>query len=111
MRVWVVTVAVLLALLLGAGWYGSAQHTRAVAAESRADGLTSKLEASVALTKRIQQGVQRVERERNQAQHDLAKALADNREWADSPVPEPVRIELCKRIRCTGVQPVPTPAR
>ncbi|UAW53689.1 hypothetical protein pphageB21_56 [Pseudomonas phage pphageB21] len=111
MRVWVITVAVLLALLLGAGWYGSAQHTRAVAAESRADGLDAKLTASVALTKRIQQGVQRVERERDQAQKGLAKVLADNKGWADSPVPEPVRDELCKRIRCAGVQPVSTPSR
>lgn len=111
MRVWLVTVAVLLALLLGAGWYGSVQHTRALAAELEVSTLGARVEAAEARTRRIQAGVQKVERERNEAQRGLAQALAGSKEWAISPVPDPVRNELCKRLKCTGVPAMPTPDR
>lgn len=100
----------LLALLIGAGWYGSAQHTRAVAAEGQADALAGQLEAATARTKAIQKAVQTVEAQRNEAQQKLRKALDGNKEWADSPAPAAVSDELCKRLKCAGVHPVPTPA-
>jgi hypothetical protein len=102
-------IVVLLALLLGAGWYGSAQHTRAVTAEGQVSTLTKQLAASKALTARIQAGVNKVEAQRDEARAGLAQALRDSKEWADSRTPDAVVNELCKRLRCTGVQPVSAP--
>jgi uncharacterized membrane protein affecting hemolysin expression len=101
--------ALLLVLLVGAGWYGSAQHTRAVAAEGQASTLAKDLEAAKARTARIQAGVNKVEAERDAAKQGLAQALARSGEWGAMRTPDPVISELCKRLRCTSVQPMPTP--
>lgn len=100
----------LLGLLGGASWYALGQHTRAEIAEAAVSDLTGKLDAARARTGLIQKAVLTVEAQRNEAQQKLRKALESNRGWADSPAPGPVSDELCKRLRCTGVHPVPTPA-
>lgn len=100
----------LLGLLGGASWYALGQHTRAVQAEALVTDLTGRLDAEKARTGRIQRAVLTVEAQRNEAQQKLRKALENHRDWADNPAPAGVSDELCKRIRCTGVHPVPTPA-
>ncbi|QHJ82358.1 MAG: hypothetical protein [Caudoviricetes sp.] len=101
----------LLALLCGVSWYALALHTRAGIAEGKVTALTSQLNAATERTGRIQRAVQTVEAERNEAQQRLRKALENHRDWAVSPAPAGVSDELCKRLKCTGVHPVPTPDR
>ena len=98
--------AIVLALAVTAGGYGwgalaSAQARRAVAELSGAHRVIAEQKTALraadaaagALSRRLK-AAQALAQEKQKHDAQDAKALAEAKEWADSPIPEPIRLRL-----------------
>ena len=103
-RLTIITAVVALAVALaGYGWaaVASAQARRAAAELSEAHRVIAEQKTALraadaaagALSRRLK-AAQALAQEKQRHDAQDAKALAEAQEWADSPVPEPVRLRL-----------------